>query len=96
MRNCGLPEARKGRTFLERDVEIYLGGGIVVDECPVSSLAPETNYYNRLFWMCHTIADGGVIRQSLPESGGTLDQDNKTMEAFGVIESEVSRIRAKK
>lgn len=46
-----------------------------------------------LFHMCHTVSPsiGGpvIIPGPLPSPGGVLDQNNATMEAFGVIKGEI-------
>jgi len=53
-----------------------------------------------LFHMCHTVSPslGGpvIIPGPLPSPGGVLDQDNATMEAFGVIKGEIVKMTGKK
>ena len=50
--------------------------------------------------MCHTVSPslGGlvIIPGPLPSPGGVLDQDNVTMEAFGVIRGEIMEMAREK
>ena len=53
-----------------------------------------------LFHLCHTVSPslGGaaIIPGPLPLTGGVLDQDNATMEAFGVIRNELMAMAGEK
>ena len=50
----------------------------------------------QLFHFCYTVSPslGGpvIIPGPLPSPGGVLDQDNATMEAFGIIKGEIMAI----
>lgn len=68
---------------------IPLGKNLILHECPVSYIRAVSNYWLALFWNCHSFVGGELLRHSLPEAGGLLDQDNATIEAFEVIEAEI-------
>lgn len=61
-------------------------------ECPTSLIPEEIWDAIDLFWLCHTRVPGfenvTVQRTGYPKNGGALNQDNWTMWAFEVIESE--------
>lgn len=67
---------------------MLIGGEIILDECPLTYITPLSNYYLGLFWDCHNFSQDNIICHALPDDGGILDQDNKTMDAFILIRSE--------
>lgn len=74
-------------------------GKQIIKECPISLIEPASVSAWDLFYQCHSVVDGGIMRTGLPKSGGVLGQDNLTMQMFTVIEQEqreVTRERIKK
>ncbi|HDH44764.1 MAG TPA: hypothetical protein ENG66_05170 [Thermococcus sp.] len=93
MRNCAIDE----EIVLEKHEEFYVVyspqvkgnfqltlGDIKFKVCPLSWISSDSWYYLELFHLCKTL-------HCLPEEGGVLDQDNKTMEAFQIIATEIQR-----
>jgi len=75
-------------------------GEHMLRECPESYIDDWTRTMITLFDYCHTISSSFgrpvIIPGPLPRSGGILDQDNATMEAFGVIRAEIMAMGEKK
>lgn len=73
-------------------------GKHILKECPVSMVTDDSRRMVRLFLLCHAVAPsfGGpvIIPGPLPAPGGVLDQDNRTMEAFEVIRTEMTEVLA--
>jgi len=91
MRNCAIDE----EIVLEKQDDFYVVyspqvggnfqltlGDIKFKVCPLSWISSDSWYYLELFHLCK-------ILSCLPEEGGVLDQDNKTMEAFQIISTEI-------
>ncbi len=75
-------------------------GGIILRECPETAISQFSRNMIDLFWMCFTAmpAQGGPVLIPAgppPSPGGMLDQDNATMEAFGVIRGEIREMAPK-
>jgi len=63
-------------------------GDIKFKVCPLSWITDDSWSYLELFQLCK-------ILNVLPEEGGLLDQDNKTIEAFQIINYEFEKAKAK-
>ncbi len=97
MRNCALGkdvELTKEENFYvvqvpdeESNFSLTLGD-IRFRVCPLSWIDEESFELIRLFNLCVKL---GV----LPDEGGLLDQDNWTMEAFEIINEEMTRLARK-
>jgi hypothetical protein len=75
-------------------------GKHILKECPEGIITDESRDLIRLFLLCHSVAPsfGGpaITPGPLPAAGGILDQDNRMMEAFEVIGSEMMEAGKKK
>ena len=76
-------------------------GKITLKECPESYIGDWSREMIALFHMCYTIcpAPGGPVILPAgppPSHGGMLDQDNRTMEAFQIIKSEIGNLKSEK
>lgn len=76
-------------------------GDVILRECPESFITEWSRNMVSLFRMCYTAipAPGGPVLIPAgppPSPGGMLDQDNATMEGFGVIRGEIRGIAGKK
>ena len=63
-----------------------LGPNFMTEVCPPSIITSSTRYLLNLYHLSKTF-------NALPDNGCILDQDNKTLEAFMVIESEIGKIQ---
>ena len=52
--------------------------------CPVGCSSDDSDFFIKTYFLCEKLG-------CLPEEGGLLDQDNKIVEAFEIISSEISR-----
>ena len=52
--------------------------------CPVGIASNDTDFFIKTYFLCEKLG-------CLPETGGLLDQDNKTVEAFEIISNEINK-----
>ena len=68
-------------------------GKNIIKECPKGLITDWSRETIDLFHLCYAVSPslGGpaIIPGPLPSTGGILDQDNATMEAFEVIKQEM-------
>lgn len=67
-------------------------------ECPTSAIPRDLWDAVELFWLCYTRSPGlagwTLQRTAYPGPGTPLDQDNRLMWAFAVIEAEFYHLQA--
>ena len=75
-------------------------GEHILKECPNSFISEWSRDIISFFYMCHAVSPslGGsvIIPGPLPRTGGVFEQDNATMEAFGVIKGEIMKTAGEK
>ena len=52
--------------------------------CPVGTSSEDSDFFIKTYFLCEKLG-------CLPEEGGLLDQDNRIVEAFEIISSEIAR-----
>ena len=52
--------------------------------CPIGISSDDTDFFLKTYFLCEKFG-------CMPEQGGVLDQDNKLMEAFSIINSEINK-----
>lgn len=56
--------------------------------CPVGVSSDDTDFFLKTYFLCEKFG-------CLPEEGGLLSQDNRLMEAFSIINSEINKFEKK-
>ena len=85
---CGEENRRHWRVYSPQAKSNYreaLGKDFLIEVCPPSIITDNTRYMLNLYHIAKTFS-------TLPDSGSILDQDNKTLDAFMVIEAEIGKM----